>query len=153
MDRDDSLAVAESLTGGLLGATLTEVAGVSAVFRGGITAYATDLKEALLGIDPDLLVRHGPVSAEVAAAMARGVRDRLGASYGIATTGVAGPQAQAGQPVGTVFLAAVGPAEERVEGLFFAGDRSAIRAQAVESAIRLAVEMVVRAEPPGSSAR
>ncbi len=85
------MAVAESLTGGLVGAAITEVAGASAAFRGGITAYATDLKGSLLGVDPDLLADQGPVSPEVAAAMAEGVREALSADVGLATTGVAGP--------------------------------------------------------------
>ena len=71
--RDATIAVAESLTGGLLGGALTDVAGSSATFRGGVVAYATELKASLLGVDPDLLARHGAVHPEVAAAMARGV--------------------------------------------------------------------------------
>ena len=89
--RRQSIAVAESLTGGLLAAALTDVPGASAVFRGGVVAYATELKAVLLGVDRALLAAQGAVSAEVAGAMATGVRDRLGATVGAATTGVAGP--------------------------------------------------------------
>lgn len=103
-ERGATVAVAESLTGGLLGGELTEMAGSSATFAGGVTAYATPLKH-LLGVPEDLLAAHGPVHADVAAAMARGVRELLGASYGLAVTGVAGPEPQDGHPVGTVHVA------------------------------------------------
>ncbi len=89
--RGHTIAVAESLTGGLVAAALTDISGASASFRGGVVTYATELKAALLGVDPDMLARHGAVYAPVAAAMAAGVRERLGATYGVATTGVAGP--------------------------------------------------------------
>ncbi len=104
-ERGATVAVAESLTGGLLGAELTAMPGSSATFAGGVTAYATPLKHVLLGVPDDLLAAHGAVHPEVAAAMARGVRERLGASYGLAVTGVAGPDPQDGQPVGTVHVA------------------------------------------------
>jgi nicotinamide-nucleotide amidase len=105
-ERGATVAVAESLTGGLLGAELTAMPGSSATFAGGVIAYATPLKHALLGVPEDLLAAHGAVHPEVAAAMARGVRERLGASYGLAVTGVAGPEPQDGHPVGTVHIAA-----------------------------------------------
>jgi nicotinamide-nucleotide amidase len=104
-ERGAIVAVAESLTGGLLGAELTEMPGSSATFAGGVIAYATPLKHALLGVPADLLAAHGAVHPEVAVAMARGVRERLGASYGLAVTGVAGPEPQDGHPVGTVHVA------------------------------------------------
>jgi nicotinamide-nucleotide amidase len=84
-----TVATAESLTGGLVAAALTDVPGSSNAFRGGVVAYATELKAQLLGVDPGMLERFGPVHAPVAAAMANGVRDRLGATIGVATTGVA----------------------------------------------------------------
>jgi nicotinamide-nucleotide amidase len=96
-----TIAVAESLTGGAFGAELTSVPGSSATFLGGITAYATAAKASLLGVDPDLLARHGAVNPEVAAAMARGVRERFGSTYAVALTGVAGPDPQDGQQPGT----------------------------------------------------
>ena len=134
------MAVAESLTGGLLGAAITEVAGASGAFRGGITAYATDLKASLLGVDPDLLAEQGPVCPEVAAAMAEGVRRKLMAGYGLSTTGVAGPTPQGGREPGTVYVAFAGPDAARVHGFFFLGDRRMIRKQAVTSALALALE-------------
>ena len=91
-----TVAVAESLTGGLVAAALTDIPGASASFRGGVVTYATELKASLLGVDRGMLARHGAVYAPVAAAMAAGVRTRLGATYGVATTGVAGPSARTG---------------------------------------------------------
>ncbi len=107
-ERGQTVAVAESLTGGLLAASLVEVTGASVVFRGGIVAYATDLKSALLDVPAGLLERYGAVHADVASAMAEGVRRRLDATFGVATTGVAGPDPADGQPVGTVHIAASG---------------------------------------------
>ena len=100
-----TVAVAESLTGGLVVAALVGVPGASKVVRGGVVAYMTDLKASLLGVDEALLARVGPVDPDVAAAMARGVAVRLGADYGVATTGVAGPDPQDGHPVGEVHVA------------------------------------------------
>lgn len=108
--RGETVAVAESLTGGLLGGALSSVPGASAVFRGGVIAYATELKASLLGVDPALLAREGAVHPDVAAQMARGAADRLGATWGLATTGVAGPDPQDGRPVGEVYVAVAGPA-------------------------------------------
>lgn len=107
--RGETLAVAESLTGGLVAAELTAVPGASQAFRGSVTAYATDLKHEVLGVDGTLLAGRGAVDAEVALQMAAGVRKVMGADWGIATTGVAGPEPQDGQAVGTVFVAVAGP--------------------------------------------
>jgi nicotinamide-nucleotide amidase len=104
-ERGATVAVAESLTGGLIGAELTGMPGSSATFAGGVIAYATPLKHALLGVPDDLLAEHGAVHPDVAVAMAEGVRGRLGATYGLAVTGVAGPEPQDGHPVGTVHVA------------------------------------------------
>jgi PncC family amidohydrolase len=93
----DTLAVAESLTGGLVTARVVDVPGASTVLRGGVVAYATDLKHALLGVDADLLAERGAVDPDVALAMARGVAGRLGSTWAVATTGVAGPDPQDGQ--------------------------------------------------------
>ncbi|WP_436996173.1 CinA family protein [Streptomyces sp. enrichment culture] len=139
---DQSLAVAESLTGGLVAAELTSVPGASRVFRGSVTAYATPLKRDLLGVDGELLERRGAVDAEVALQMARGVRDRLGASWGAATTGVAGPEPQDGQPVGTVYVAVCGPSGGgrsggEVAALRLNGDRAEIRKESVRSVLEL----------------
>lgn len=104
-----TLAVAESLTGGLVAATIVSVPGASAVFRGGVVAYATEIKASVLGVDAGLLARVGAVDPDVADAMAEGVARVLGADYGVATTGVAGPDPQDGHPVGEVWVSVVGP--------------------------------------------
>ena len=132
-----TVAVAESLTGGLLGATLTAIPGSSRTFRGGVIAYATDLKERLLDVPGPLLDAEGAVSAHVAAAMAAGVRDTLQSTYGVALTGVAGPDPQDGNPPGTVFVAVAGPGDGQVRELAVDGDRQAVRAAAVDAAIDL----------------
>ena len=137
-DQGESLAIAESLTGGLLAAAITDVPGASNVFRGSITAYATDLKAELLGVPADLLARVGAVDPDVAVAMATGVRDRLGASYGLATTGVAGPDEQDGKAVGTVYVALAHVSDSQsVVSLSLSGDRRAIREAATREALEL----------------
>jgi nicotinamide-nucleotide amidase len=135
-----TVAAAESLTGGLVAAALTTVPGSSAVFRGGIVAYAAELKTDLLGVPAGLLARYGPVHAEVAAAMAAGVRQRLGAAYGLATTGVAGPGPADGQPAGTVFIAVLGPSGLVGCQLNLAGDRQRVR----EGSVREIMSLLVR---------
>ncbi|MFF3500087.1 CinA family protein [Streptomyces sp. NPDC003247] len=138
-----TLAVAESLTGGLVAAEITSVPGASKVFRGSVTAYATALKQELLGVDGDLLAARGAVDPQVAAQMAAGVRRALGADWGIATTGVAGPDPQDGQPVGTVYVAVDGPSGAdpgsasggKVEALRLNGDRAEIRRESVRSVL------------------
>ncbi|MFC4500058.1 MULTISPECIES: CinA family protein [Streptomyces] len=140
-----TLAVAESLTGGLVAAEITSVPGASKVFRGSVTAYATDLKQGLLGVDAELLSARGAVDPQVAADMAAGVRKALGADWGIATTGVAGPDPQDGQPVGTVFVAVDGPFRPdsgsapggKVRALRLNGDRAEIRRESVRSVLAL----------------
>ena len=136
-ERGETLAVAESLTGGALGAALVAVPGVSATFRGGVIAYATELKSELLGVDADQLAKQGPVDPDVAVAMAVGVRERLGATWGLATTGVAGPDPQDGHPPGVFFVALAGPDGSRVKALALDGDRAAVRAAAVAAALAL----------------
>ncbi|MFI9753126.1 CinA family protein [Streptomyces collinus] len=143
--KGETLAVAESLTGGLVAADLTSVPGASKVFRGSVTAYATDLKRDLLGVDGALLTARGAVDPQVAAEMAAGVRKALGTDWGIATTGVAGPEPQDGQAVGTVFVAVDGPARAdsgsagggKVEALRLNGDRAEIRRESVRSVLAL----------------
>jgi nicotinamide-nucleotide amidase len=130
-----TLAIAESLTGGLLTARVVDVPGASAVLRGGVVAYATELKHTLLGVDPDLLRLHGPVHPAVATAMAEGVRDRLGATWGLSTTGVAGPDPQDGQRPGTVHIGLAGPGGVRVVSLRLAGTRQEIRGATVDAAL------------------
>lgn len=132
-----TVAVAESLTGGLLSAALTATPGASVTVRGGLVVYATDLKAALAGVPADLLAERGPVDPDVALALARGARVRLGATYGLGVTGVAGPDPQHGQAVGTVFLALAGPRGETVAERSLQGDRGAIRAAAVEAVLEI----------------
>ena len=132
-----TVAVAESLTGGLVAAALTDVPGASAAFRGGVVTYATELKAGLLGVDAVMLRRHGAVYPPVAAAMARGVRARLGATYGVATTGVAGPEPSDGQPVGTAHIAVSAADDTVVRTIALSGDRLEIRRLTVEHALGL----------------
>lgn len=133
-----TLAVAESLTGGLVAAELTSVPGASRALRGGVTAYATDVKRDVLGVDGTLLAERGAVDPEVARQMAVGVRKVLGADWGVATTGVAGPDPQDGQPVGTVYVAVSGPhGAEKVAALRLNGDRAEIRRESVRSVLDL----------------
>jgi nicotinamide-nucleotide amidase len=132
-----TMATAESLTGGLVAATVVDVPGSSAVLRGGLVVYATELKHSLAGVDADLLAAEGPVSPAVAVSLARGARLRCGADWGVATTGVAGPDPQDGKPVGTVFVAVSGPTAEEVRELHLAGDRPTIRAATVKAALDL----------------
>jgi len=137
-----TVAVAESLTGGLVTSALVDVPGASAVLRGGVVAYATGLKAALLGVDASLLAARGAVDPDVAVAMAEGVRARLGADVGLATTGVAGPEPQDGHPAGTVHVAVVGPGLREVRSLELVGDRAAVRAAACAAVIGLASDLV-----------
>ncbi|MFI6661980.1 CinA family protein [Streptomyces sp. NPDC050523] len=143
--RGETLAVAESLTGGLVAADITTVPGASKAFRGSVTAYATELKHEVLGVDAALLAQRGAVDPQVAAQMAVGVRKALGADWGLATTGVAGPEPQDGKPVGTVFVAVAGPLGShshsagggKVEALRLNGDRAEIRMESVRSVLAL----------------
>ncbi len=132
-----TVAVAESLTGGLLGARLSEEAGSSATFRGGVVAYATGLKADLLGVGAATLDRSGAVSAETAVAMAEGVRHRLGATYGLSLTGVAGPEEQEGAPVGTVYAGLAGPGGSAAVLHRLTGDRARVRVLATLAALDL----------------
>jgi nicotinamide-nucleotide amidase len=137
-----TVAVAESLTGGLLCAALVDVPGASASVRGGVVAYATDLKDALLGVDAALLAERGAVDPDVARQMAEGVRVRLGADVGLATTGVAGPDPQDGHPPGTVHVAVATDGGVTVRSMQLTGDRSTVRAGTVDAVLRLALEVI-----------
>ncbi|GAA4989628.1 nicotinamide-nucleotide amidase [Nonomuraea thailandensis] len=133
-----TVAVAESLTGGLIGAAITSVSGSSKAFRGGVISYATDLKHELLGVPEDLLAREGAVHPGVAAAMATGVARVCGATYGVAVTGVAGPEPQDGKPVGLVYVAVSGPGGQiRSRELRLGGSRERIRVETVDEAVDL----------------
>lgn len=137
-ERGQTVAAAESLTGGLVVAELTAVPGASAMVRGSVTAYATEVKRDVLGVDGPLLAGRGAVDPEVAAQMAQGIRALLGADWGIATTGVAGPTEQDGKPVGTVFVAVAGPAGAGgVRELSLDGDRRSVRQESVRAVLAL----------------
>ncbi|KAB7844329.1 CinA family protein [Streptomyces mobaraensis] len=141
VSRGRTVAVAESLTGGLVTAALTAVPGASRAVRGAVTAYATDVKREVLGVDGGLLAARGAVDADVARGMARGVRALLAADWGLATTGVAGPDPQDGKPVGTVFVAAAGPDGTcAVRELALDGGREAIRTESVRAVLGLLLD-------------
>ncbi len=148
IERGLTIAVAESLTGGQLVAALIDVPGASATVLGGVVAYNTELKHSVLGVSAELLAEHGPVHPEVARQMAAGVRTALAvggkpADVGLATTGVAGPESQGGQPVGTVYLGlAVGDRVESV-ALALSGSRSQIRSATVNAAVVEALATVL----------
>lgn len=160
IERGLSIAVAESLTGGLLAASLCSVPGISAVFRGGIVAYQTPLKHALLGVDVELLAARGAVDPDVAQQMAEGVRQRMATSgaadIGLSTTGVAGPDPQDGHAVGTVFVGiatAQGSHALRLNlgEAIVSGDpvatRQHIREATVAAALQVLAEHLARCEP------
>jgi len=144
-ERGLTLAVAESCTGGLVGHRITSVAGASRYFLGGILAYADAVKVACLGVESALLEQEGAVSADVAEAMAVGVRRALGADIGAAVTGIAGPGGGSPEkPVGLVFLAVCDGEEGQVRRQQFAGDREEIRRQAATEALKLVNDYLKR---------
>jgi nicotinamide-nucleotide amidase len=133
-ERNETLCVAESLTGGGLGAAITSVVGASDIFVGGLTAYWAEVKESVLLVPPALIREFGVVSEEVACAMADGARALFGATWSIATTGVAGPGPSAGIAAGTVWLAIRGPVNQSTQ-LQVEGEREFVRNATVRSAI------------------
>ena len=133
--RGATLAVAESMTGGLLAGTVTDVPGASAQFLGAVVSYATAVKESVLGVDGDLLAADGAVSAQTAEQMAERVRALFGADYGLSTTGVAGPTEQEGKPVGTLHIGVAGPHGSSTRSLRLPGDRARVRTFAVVQAL------------------
>jgi nicotinamide-nucleotide amidase len=142
-ERGLTLATAESCTGGLVSARLTDVPGSSDVFVGGIVAYSNDVKAAQLGVSEDVLREHGAVSAETGAEMARGARERLNAGVAVSVTGVAGPGGGTEEkPVGLVFLHASGPMGEKQVRFDFPGDRATIRGRATVAALHLVRRLV-----------
>ena len=147
VERRASIAVAESLTGGLVASSLVTVPGTSVVFRGGIVSYQTQVKRSVLGVDAQLLADVGPIDPRVAQQMAEHVREVLAvdgvpATLGLATTGVAGPTAQDGHPVGEVFISVAADSGTRVEHLLLQGDRDEIRNQAVAAVLSLARDVL-----------
>ena len=136
--RRQTVATAESLTAGLLTATLAGVPGASAVLLGGLVTYTEATKIALAGVAPELLADVGPVAAPTARALAVGARQRCSATWGVGLTGVAGPEPHGGHPVGTVFLGVVGPPASGLSEVFelhLEGSRWDIRRSAVRAAI------------------
>lgn len=129
--RGETLGCAESVTGGLIAARLTDIPGSSAVFLGGVVSYATSVKRALLGVEVASVV-----AGDAAIEMAVGVRALLSCDWAISTTGVAGPERQEGMPVGTVYVAVAGPRGARFSALRLAGSRAEIRDQACDAALR-----------------
>jgi nicotinamide-nucleotide amidase len=137
-ERGESLAVAESCTGGALGARIVSRPGSSAYFRGGVVAYANEVKQDLIGVPAELLARCGAVSREVAEAMADGARRACCATWSLSTTGVAGPEGGSEEkPVGLVYLGCAGPSRTVVVRERFPGDREAVRTAAVSRALHL----------------
>jgi nicotinamide-nucleotide amidase len=141
--RRQTVATAESLTAGLLAATLAGVPGASTVLRGGLVTYTVETKAELAGVAPELLAEVGPVAEPTARALAVGAMQRCGATWGVGLTGVAGPEPHGGHRVGTVFLGLAGPVDTDVVRLQLAGGRWDIRLAAVHAAVhrlRLLVE-------------
>ena len=141
-ERGESLATAESLTGGLLSATMTDVPGASRSVAGAVVSYATRIKESLLDVPAEVVAEHGVVSGECAQAMALGARARLRTTWALATTGVAGPDSQEGKPVGEVWVAVAGPSGVAVRRLALSGDRRAIREQSCREVLALLTEVL-----------
>ena len=137
-----TLATAESCTGGLIGGALTGVSGSSKVYKGGVISYWSQIKEQLLDVDGDTLANIGPVSAEVAKAMAEGARKLFQADIAVSVTGLAGPDGdEFGNPVGLVFLGYADDKQTVTRKFHFSGDRDAVRKQAVDAALKLILEM------------
>lgn len=141
LGRGLTVATAESCTGGLVAATITDVAGSSGYFVGGIVSYADDAKRALLDVPAEMLAAHGAVSAQVARAMAIGARARLGASLGVSVTGVAGPAGgSAEKPVGLTYVGVADASGADVRRFTWSGDRAANRRASAIAALELLVE-------------
>lgn len=142
-ERELSVATAESCTGGLLGKSITDISGSSAVYPGGVISYCNRVKHEILGVEQALLDRLGPVSMAVAQQMAAGVRRTVGADVGVGITGIAGPNSdETGRPVGLVYIGVSDGRTDIVREYRFDGDRNAVRAQAAEAAAELALELI-----------
>jgi len=146
LERDETVATAESLTGGQLAARLTDAPGASKTYLGGVVAYATSVKVAVLRVPEALVEEHGVISSECALAMARGAVGVTGATWGIATTGVAGPDEQEGHPPGTVHVGLVGPGVSTTLALELVGDRAAIQDRTCREALSALAGMLSRPE-------
>ena len=136
-----TLATAESCTGGMIGAALTAVPGASKVYKGGIISYWSEVKQQLLGVDSDDLTQLGPVSMQVAGAMADGARKALHSDVAVSVTGLAGPDGdEFGHPVGTVFIGFSTGSKTLAKQFRFEGSRDDIRRQAAQAALQLILE-------------
>ncbi|RVW03912.1 CinA family protein [Rhodococcus xishaensis] len=142
--RGETIATAESVTAGLLAATLAGVPGASNVLRGGLVVYATDLKSTLAGVDAEVLSEDGPVAPRTAAQLAEGAAHRCAADWGVGLTGVAGPDPQDEHPPGTVFLGLAGPGGTEVSELDMGGDRWEVRLACVHAAVSGLLERLAR---------
>ncbi|GAA4041557.1 CinA family protein [Arthrobacter methylotrophus] len=148
IERGITVATAESLTAGLVAATLADTPGASGMLQGGVVAYQNSVKAGILGVSGQLLSAVGSVDAEVAAAMAAGARRACGADVGVSTTGVAGPLPHDGKTVGTVFIGVATSSGAAAHSYSFRGDRPSIRAQATVAALECLLECLVRADLP-----
>ena len=143
-----TISTAESCTGGLVSHRITSVPGSSSYFLGGVVAYSNAVKMSLLGVPEDVLKSVGAVSSECALAMARGVRQRIGADVGVSTTGIAGPGgATATKPVGLVYIACATPWSDVVEEHHFSGDRAETIAASADAALNLALAQLADRVP------
>ena len=146
--RGATVATAESLTGGQLAAAFTSVPGASACFVGGVVSYAAAVKVSVLGVSPTIIEEYGAVSAECATAMAAGAKALLGATYTLATTGVAGPDSQEGHRAGHVWIACAGPGGVETQLLSIDGDRAAVQAASCRGAMSV-LDGMLRKEDSG----
>ncbi len=138
-----TFAVAESCTGGMLGARMTDLAGVSAVFLGGIIAYHNDVKRDMLHVPESLMIAHGAVSAECARAMVEGLIKCIGSDVGVSITGIAGPDGGTDKkPIGLVYIGVANNTHTDVHTHYFAGDRAAVRQQAVDASLRHIIDLL-----------
>lgn len=145
LGRGFTICTAESCTGGLVVAALTEVAGSSGYVLGGVVAYANDAKTELLGVSPPVIAAHGAVSAQVAQAMADGARARFGATFAVAITGLAGPGGGSeAKPVGLTYLGLAGPTGTAIRRHVWSGDRAAIRTAGARAALAWLLEETAR---------
>lgn len=147
-ERDLTLATSESLTGGLLGATVTGVPGASRYYVGGVVVYATEQKARIGGVDPAVLRKHGVISEQTAVEMVMGVQKLTGADYALAASGVAGPAPQEGHQPGEVWIAVIGPRVGTMQPwptalrFQFEGEREAVREQTVQAALRMLLDLL-----------
>jgi nicotinamide-nucleotide amidase len=137
-DRNQTVATAESCTGGLLGSRITDIPGSSAYYRGGVICYTATAKTSLVGVSPDLIREHGEVSEQVAIALATGIRERFGASWGVGITGIAGPGGGSdAKPVGTVHVAIAGPQGHKHRHILWQGPRTIVKWYSTQQALDL----------------